>query len=517
VGRASVTSEEGDGLYTVSLDYGTDEIAARIAGLDGEIASRQDELTSLTAQRVTEQARIADLVAAVNQAISANDGTPESIEAITDANTQLLTERSTLAQIEQDIAYNRIRIADLEARKASLQSLPLQESREMWCADYTLEKSGDVATIEINAEQPQILIAPGAPSPAAADGVMTHRLAMSGAATYLNSVLLPGVQRWSPGYRAGTLTAIDRENNTGTVDIGQARSSAQSLEINAQSVLTGVPFEYMSCNHAAFVVGDDVVVSFSGSWESPKIIGFQTNPKPCGPRRIIIPLATSTLSTTSVASGIGIPLMRAPVQFSPCVSGYYYTPKTPGEFPPGYIDGGIAPGVVSVSGAFTPITAGGGVIASYEEYGGLGSFKFDTDWQPATELQDLIFNPGGAAISVDELPISGIYVREFLSWSFNPATDPPQFDDFQFNEKDLFFSWPDNSEEDQAQLTCIVEAMASYFDPVPLSINLQPTAGGASITYDLYRWVNVREWPDHPEFPSNGFGDLCLGYRRREE
>ncbi len=45
--------------------------------------------------------------------------------------------------------------------------------------------------------------------------------------------------------------------------------------------IENVLIEYMDCNDRAFSIGDDVLVSFSGSWETPKVIGFRSEPNQC--------------------------------------------------------------------------------------------------------------------------------------------------------------------------------------------------------------------------------------------
>ncbi|MCK9362151.1 MAG: transglutaminase-like cysteine peptidase [Syntrophales bacterium] len=46
--------------------------------------------------------------------------------------------------------------------------------------------------------------------------------------------------------------------------------------------LLAVPVEYMTCNSSAFIVGDEVVVEFTGqNWLTPKVIGFTKNPRAC--------------------------------------------------------------------------------------------------------------------------------------------------------------------------------------------------------------------------------------------
>jgi hypothetical protein len=96
------------------------------------------------------------------------------------------------------------------------------------------------------------------------------------------SALLPGWQKWKPTHRYGTITAIDYDADTCTVLLDAAKSSQQGLNINLLSVLVNVPVQYMTCNAAAFEVGDSVLVQFTGqSWDSPVVIGFKANPKPC--------------------------------------------------------------------------------------------------------------------------------------------------------------------------------------------------------------------------------------------
>lgn len=46
--------------------------------------------------------------------------------------------------------------------------------------------------------------------------------------------------------------------------------------------LTGVSIEYMTCNAAAFADGDQVIIEFeSQDWNSPKVIGFKSDPTGC--------------------------------------------------------------------------------------------------------------------------------------------------------------------------------------------------------------------------------------------
>lgn len=311
VGRATVTGNAGEGLYTIDLDYGSAEIARRVARLQGaadELDTSIQELADKLAELDDERGPI---VAALNDAIALYadykrqqmeleiSAPPEPDESwqvmkreldemVDRYQTEVVELTGSLAETQgqfelaqRDLANARLQRSNILARVADLQALSTTETRQAWCADYTEDATGEVATVEINGEQPGIIIAPGAPGASAADGAMTHRMAMSPAATYANAALLPGWQRWSPTYRVGEITALS--GDLCTVQLDEAASSAQGLGINPTQTLEAVPIEYMECNGDAFELGDRVVVMLEGqSWANPKVVGFESNPRPCG-------------------------------------------------------------------------------------------------------------------------------------------------------------------------------------------------------------------------------------------
>jgi len=179
--------------------------------------------------------------------------------------------------------------ADTEKQKSRLQAIQITESKTVWCTDYTTEAEGEVATIEIDGEQPGILIAPGAPPHDTSYGTLYDRMVVTPEAAFLNGAILPGWQKYSPTYRVGQIADIDRENDLCTVYLDDATSSAQGLDINQASALFDVPIDYMTCNSAAFENWDRVVVKFEGqTWSNPKVIGFESEPKKCGPDLVAV-------------------------------------------------------------------------------------------------------------------------------------------------------------------------------------------------------------------------------------
>jgi hypothetical protein len=164
-----------------------------------------------------------------------------------------------------------------------------------WSADLTEDASGLVATVEIPGENALVLVAPAAPAPTAADGVLTAREVQSPEQVFWNAAVLPGWQKWKPTYRLGTITALDVEADTASVTLDAAYSSAQGLNVNQATSLTAVPVVYMSCNALAFEVGDRCVVAFTGqSQDAPKVVGFRDHPKACAPDFVLVPIVAAT-------------------------------------------------------------------------------------------------------------------------------------------------------------------------------------------------------------------------------
>jgi hypothetical protein len=177
-------------------------------------------------------------------------------------------------QAAKNVTLNRIRYYS---------PMTMSETRAAWCCDLTEDASGYVATVEIPGEPDLMLIAPGGREPTiAGDGVLFARELMSPEQAYFNVAILPGWQIGWPTYRWGTLTSLNRTQNTGTVALADTVSSAQRLSVNESSTLVDIQFEYMDCHARAFREGDRVVVQFPGqSWATPKVIGFLDNPRAC--------------------------------------------------------------------------------------------------------------------------------------------------------------------------------------------------------------------------------------------
>ena len=251
MGKATIISEAGDGLYTIEIRHDTSAADAQLAKLES-------------------------MLAAVDARIAEESAKPKPDQSVIGS----LKLRKTA--IEKRI--DRVN----EAAQADYQT-------QAWCADLTEGLTGNVGTIEPGAEMKNgINIRPGFDDSAvfarARDGQATPFLTMDVADAMRNFALMPAIQRWRPTYRYATVSNIDTEADTCRVTLEPLFSSIQDLDINFQGAYDDVPVEYMSCNAAAFEDGDAVIVRFDPCDVSgqPRVIGFKSNPKPCEIREFVI-------------------------------------------------------------------------------------------------------------------------------------------------------------------------------------------------------------------------------------
>ena len=114
------------------------------------------------------------------------------------------------------------------------------------------------------------------------DGMLAPILGMTAAQAAFNFAIHPGWQKWMPTYRIGVITSINYFTHMASVVLDDGVSHYQNLPINQAGSLSGVPIWYMNCRSMPFEIDDRVVVEFeSQTQSSPRIIGFETNPKVC--------------------------------------------------------------------------------------------------------------------------------------------------------------------------------------------------------------------------------------------
>ena len=302
MGKATIAGGGEEGQYTITLDYGSAVQAQRVALLNARIAELSAELGAASSAYDAQQAVVNAAIVALNEAIHAYAAAPQADPDPETHKDELDAYKAAAATVrtEQGTAYGlKIKRDELSAELATTSSeantwggLQLQVTQSAWCADFTEDATGEVATIDIPGESTLIVVAPGGAPPTASDGQLVAREVQSPEQVFFNAAILPGIQRFKPTYRVGTVTSVDTDADTASVSLDAAYSSAQNLPINSSSSLSAVPVEYMTCNAAIFETGDRVIVKFEGQdWSAPKVIGFVSNPKPCWPEEFYANLA----------------------------------------------------------------------------------------------------------------------------------------------------------------------------------------------------------------------------------
>ena len=329
MGRATIISHVGDGLYRIWPEYDWTKLDAELKSLDDKDTAMESKRTEAQAEVDEQAVALDEAAAALNsliaqwQAGEIGEETPDA-EASTDGD---LYSNGELARIEAPkvggvpaaitsavVAYAEARIrydglrddlAEIEAGFIAREKRRIALNNERrrvdgqeitaWCADYTtgLEPMRSVSTLEVPGYrlkgEPSMNIAPYYED--AGDsmkcGQLRTALSMTPETVFLNAALEPGHLKWKPRWRYGQITAISSDADTCSVTLEQewARRAgdAPKMTLNSDDKLVGVPIKYMSCNRVAFSVGDQVVVEWrkDGEQDGPAVIGFRSNPKQC--------------------------------------------------------------------------------------------------------------------------------------------------------------------------------------------------------------------------------------------
>lgn len=289
MGYCLITGGGEDGRYDIELDFGKAQKDSILAALTTAI--NKNELDILQTENLIAQAEVKEqalaLVLVQLQDIIAT-GAPAAKAA---ALGQYPKKTAELAQLKAQNEPLRYTLRQLKFVRASLRKQAQQfnlfqpiQRKQAWCTDLTEDRAAGayVGTLEVEGEPDLVLIQPGARAWIPTDGIVRGREIMSPWQAYYNAAVMPGWQKWKPTYRWGTISSINYSNDTCSVSLTAATSSAQRLDVNQASTLSNVPITYMTCNAEAFKESDRVIVRFSGQdWEAPMVIGFVDNPKAC--------------------------------------------------------------------------------------------------------------------------------------------------------------------------------------------------------------------------------------------
>ena len=303
MGRARITGGGTDGLYTIRIERDLARAKRTIDALTIEQGRIAEKITA--ALEVRAGAADALLLAAGAATAAWGDaaaaGPDDYQQALRRANEAELAAQKAAGVLQiADLDVSRLRLRDQQIRAdiIRLQAVPEYVDTAAWCADLTEDLPPDalvgllIPGDERHTEPP--IIRPAftdrAAYVAARDGILAPVVPGAPASYARNTVLLPGRQRWLPRHRIGTIVAVSGDSCV--VTLADQRSSRQQLPtvpleggpLEGDPVtLHDVPIEYMDCNGAAFEAGDRVMVTFPAqTWESARVVGFYSNPRPCG-------------------------------------------------------------------------------------------------------------------------------------------------------------------------------------------------------------------------------------------
>lgn len=291
MGWCQILSSNGEGRFTVKVDFGEDMRAAIMSALQQRINALQPQLAkadlSVAEAKDAHQQAQAALASLLDEIAHAS---PELIEPMRRAYSRELHKMQRLVAELQRRELQRRTIADeiaLRARQLAYwrDDVRCTETRDVWCAAFVESSSGYRATIEINGEPDLILLHPQNRAWVPRDGEMRSRALLSPEQAYFNAAVLPGWQKHYPTYRHGTIASIDWDANTCSVTLAAAKSSAQRLDINKVTTLDNLTTNYAG-GMRTFGIDDRVVVAFTNqAWELPQLIGFLDNPRRPPPER----------------------------------------------------------------------------------------------------------------------------------------------------------------------------------------------------------------------------------------
>jgi len=280
MGRATIISETGAGLYVIRPEYYNNQITSDISDLTANILDYNDRITTLTNEKNDILTEYDDKKDELDIAITAYKADPNEVtlEVMNTITQEIASITARLTNKTRELGREKLKKISAEKQKTKLESIVTnnQTTQNAWNVAYIEGLTGEVNTIEINGEPDQILIGDFTLS----NSKLCDILGQSVAGSLYNFSLTPYWQKWNPTFRIGTITNIS--GSTAAVSLDAALSHYQSLDINQTTTLTNVPFSYLTCDEDAFEVGDEVVVGFTGQdWSDPVIIGFKDNPKEC--------------------------------------------------------------------------------------------------------------------------------------------------------------------------------------------------------------------------------------------
>jgi hypothetical protein len=303
MGKAVIVSEQGEGEYTVQIQYDEDRSIAERARLSARLTELDTLIPIAKADLLSIKSEINSLQLELDSKINSGADPEELFKIVESISKKALEARPYKSKVqalefERVKAVKRIQFID--------QNSPLSSPISAWCADYSEGLTGEIGTIEVNGtlDAPPIIYPDKWENNTSGydstrDGQIQPVISSGAPAIFFNRAIFPGWQKWLPTFRVGEITSI--AGDLSVVNLDQALSSQQDLNINQAGSLSSVPIEYMEQNGSVFEVGDRVVVKFDNqSFDSPKVIGFESNPRP---ERMVYIMNTGRSNVSSAQGG----------------------------------------------------------------------------------------------------------------------------------------------------------------------------------------------------------------------
>lgn len=324
MGKARIVSGGTGGLYQIRIERDIARVQRRIDAL----TLARARLAAQIAEALSVRAAAADALLLATGAATAAwgvvavagpDDYQQALRAAGEAEAATQKAVGVLALADSRIGLLRLDDQAAEADIRRLQAIPEYITGPAWCADLTETLAPDTPVglmIPGDERAPGVspVIRPGYGGAAAysveRDGVLQPIASSTPWQAAQHLLRMPYRQRWKPRVRTAVITSIDGDRCAVLLD--DQRSTYQRLptvphtgdtpdgEAGPPVTLADVPIQYMSCNGAAFVVGDRVMVAFATQdWSSAKVVGFYSNPRPCSVSAIEIRMRYATVRCTS--------------------------------------------------------------------------------------------------------------------------------------------------------------------------------------------------------------------------
>jgi predicted transglutaminase-like cysteine proteinase len=234
MGQATILANLGDGKYNIRLIKEPGKSVARIAKINKDIETASTNIATAEAAANTASAAMETARTALNVAIEAYKLDPKT--DLTKPQSDLVNAMADYEKKKRKVSELGWGLSKLEAELSMLQAAMANEDKtNIWCMDKTvnLVVGAQVGTAEINSAPVVFQIVPEGKT-TDAFGIVQPVGVSTPSAVFFNRAILPGMQKWYPTYRYGTIVSIDYDNNKCDVVLDPAYSYEGGFNINQE-------------------------------------------------------------------------------------------------------------------------------------------------------------------------------------------------------------------------------------------------------------------------------------------